>query len=399
MVATGPLEGVRVLDLSQNLAGPFCSMLLADLGAEVVKVEPPDGGDNARSFGPPFVNGVSAGFLTLNRNKRSIVLDLKRSEAAPIIAKLLARSDVFIETFRPGVAERIGLGHVSVSKIQPRIVYGSVNGFGAVSPYAQRPGLDLIAQGMSGIQSVTGEPHGPPVKAGVPVTDLAAGMLIANGIMAALYERQRTGVGQRVEVSLLDAGLALSVWEFSGYLASGKRPERTGSAHRLAAPYEAFPTEDGMVNIGAPSQRLWERLCEVLGAPELVDDDRFSDNPSRLMNRAELAAAISALTRRLPTRDLVALLETAGVPCGPILSYDAVARDPHLVARDMVVQQDHPIAGNVRVIGVPLKFSRTPASVRAPAPTLGQDTSDVLGELGYTDHEIAALIASRVTVA
>ncbi len=393
---TGPLAGLRVVDLTQYLAGPFCSMFLADLGAEVIKVEPFDGGDGARAFGPPFVNGESAGFLTLNRNKRSLAVNLKHAEGRAILLRLIARADVVLENFRPGVARRLGLDYESLSEVRLDLIYCSISGFGQSGPYARRAGLDLIVQGMSGIMSVTGEPGGEPVKAGVPVTDLGAGLLACIGVLAALHHRTRTGQGQRVETSLLDAALALSVWEASGYLASGDRPGPMGSAHRLLAPYQALPTTDGYVTIGAANQRQWERLCQALGLESLLEDPRFKDNASRMAHRAALAEALSARTRRHTAAELVDCLDCAGIPCGPVLGYDAILEDPHVRDREMIVEQTHPVAGPVRILGVPIKFAATPVRVRHPAPLLGQDTASVLRDLGYNQEAIAAMAASGI---
>jgi formyl-CoA transferase len=370
-------------------------MLLADMGADVIKIEPP-GGEATRGMDLELAPGVSAPFLAVNRNKRGIVLDLKRPEGVAILKRLVATADVLVENYRPGVAKRLGVDYETLSAINPRLIYCSISGFGQTGPYAERGGYDLIAQGMSGIMSVTGEPGGPPVKVGVPITDLGAGLLACIGVLAALRHRQQTGQGQWVDTSLLDAGLALSVWEASGYLASGIRPEPMGSAHRLVAPYQAFPTRDGYVNVGAANQSQWERLCEALGLESLGRDPRFEDNAARMRHRVALAGAIADQTRRYATADLVATLDRAGIPCGPILGYDAILEDQHARDREMVVPQEHPVAGSIRVLGVPIKFSATPAGVRRAAPLLGQDTAAVLRTLGYGDERIADLAAQGI---
>jgi crotonobetainyl-CoA:carnitine CoA-transferase CaiB-like acyl-CoA transferase len=393
---SGPLAGLVVIDLTQYLAGPFCSMFLADLGARVIKVEPIEGGDGSRRFGPPFVNGEGAGFLTLNRNKQSVAVNLRDPDGRRILEQLVERADVVLENFRPGVAARLGLGYDDLKALRPNLIYCSISGFGHHGPYAERAGLDLIAQGMSGIMSVTGEPGGPPVKVGVPITDLGAGLLACIGVLAALSHRRQTGQGQWVETSLLDAGLALSVWEASGYLASGIRPVPMGSAHRLVAPYQAYPTRDGYVNLGVANQRQWEDLCKALGLGLLVSDPRFSDNAARMQNLAALTETIAGQTRTYATADLINTLERAGIPCGPILGYDEILEDRHVRERQMLVHQEHPVAKSIRVLGIPIKFSATPGSVRRPAPVLGEHTGDVLKELGYGDAEITDLAARGV---
>jgi formyl-CoA transferase len=393
---SGPLHGLVVVDLTQYLAGPFCSMMLADLGAKAIKVEPPDGGDNARRFGPPFLNGESAAFLTLNRNKLSVALNLRESEGRAALLRLIETADVLLENYRPGVAARLGLDYESVRRVRPQLVYCSISGFGQRGIYAERPGLDLIAQGMSGIMSVTGEAGGAPVKVGVPITDLGAGLLACIGVLAALQHRHGTGQGQWVDTSLLDAGLALSVWEASGYLASGVRPEPMGSAHRLVAPYQAFPTRDGYINLGVANRAQWERFCQALGLQALTDDPRFADNPGRMANRAELVDAVAARTRTFATTDLITLLDAAGIPSGPILGYDQILGDQHVRDREMLVAQRHPVAGEVRVLGVPIKLSATPGGVRAPAPLLGQHTAEILRGLGYTDDMVDDLTARGI---
>lgn len=393
----GPLAGLFVLDLTQNVAGPFCTQQLADMGADVLKVEPLGTGDNARGYGPPLPGGERAGFLTLNRGKRSLAIDLKAPEGLAAARALAARADVLVESFRPGVIDRLGLGWSDMSAISPRLVFASVNGFGEGSPYGELGGVDLIAQGMSGLMSVTGEgPGRPPVKVGVPITDLASGMFCCIGILGALRHRDATGEGQRVESSLLDAGLALSVWEAGEWFGSGLRPEPHGSAHRVSAPYEAFPTSDGWLTVGGANQRLWESVCRVLGCEALVADPRFATNTLRREHRAELAGLLSARTRERTTADLVSALAAAGVPAGPILHYDEILDSEHARARAMAVPLDHPTAGPVRVLGTPYKLSVTPAGPRRAAPRLGADTDEVLAALGYGAGEIEALRAKGV---
>ena len=395
--APGPLAGIRVVDLTQNVAGPYCTMQLADLGADVLKLEPIGRGDNARVYGPPLPGGERAGFITLNRNKRSLAVDLKAPEGREVVEGLAAAADVLVENFRPGVMERLGLGHEALRARSPRLVFASISGFGEGSPFSELGGLDLIAQGMSGLMSVTGEgPGRPPVKVGVPVTDLASGLFCTIAILGALRHRDATGEGQRVETSLLDAGLGLSVWEAAEWFGVGVRPEALGSGHRLTAPYEAFPTSDGWVTIGGANSRLWASICRSLGCAELIDDPRFADNGSRRAHRAELAELLAQRTRTRTTTDLVEAFTAAGVPAGPILGYDEILESEHVRAREMVVAQQHPTAGEVRVLGVPYKLPASPASVRSAAPLLGQHTDETLAALGYGQGEIAELRSKGV---
>ena len=397
LLAAGPLTGIRVVDLTQNVAGPYCTMQLADLGADVLKIEPIGCGDNARSYGPPLAGGERAGFITLNRNKRSLTVDLKAPEGHRIVERLAAAADILVENFRPGVMQRLGLGHEALRALNPRLIFASISGFGEGSPYSELGGLDLIAQGMSGLMSITGEgPGRPPVKVGIPVTDLTSGLFCCIGILGALRHRDATGEGQRVEASLLDAGLGLAVWEAGEWFGSGVRPQALGSAHRNSAPYEALPTSDGWVNVGGANERLWASICRSLGCEELIDDPRFADNGSRRARRAELAELLSEHTRKRTTADLIEAFSAAGVPAGPILHYDEILESEHARAREMTVTQEHPTAGEVRVLGVPYKLAATPAAVRTPAPTLGQHTDETLSALGYGRGEIGELRAKGV---
>ncbi len=363
----GALAGMTVLDLTQVMAGPFCTMILADLGADVVKVENPGSGDQTRtSFAHP------GAFLALNRNKRSVTLDLKSDAGRATFHELVRSADVVVENWRPGVAARLGVDHETLQPLNPGLIYASVSGFGQTGPYADRPGYDLIAQAMSGIMSVTGEPGDRPVKSGIPVADLAAGLFTAVGILAAWASRQRTGEGQYVETSLFEAALALSVWESTEFWATGKAPQALGSAHRMSAPYQALATRDGHITVGANNERLWQRLCRALDADDLVDDPRFARNDDRMAHRPELVAE---LERRLAGDDTAAWVErllAAGVPAGPIQDYRQVLEeDPHVKARGMVTTVEHPVEGTVPVLSSPLRLSRTPATVRLPPPRVG----------------------------
>jgi crotonobetainyl-CoA:carnitine CoA-transferase CaiB-like acyl-CoA transferase/enoyl-CoA hydratase/carnithine racemase len=381
--SAGALGGLRVLDLTQVMAGPYCTMMLADMGADVVKVENPRGGDQTRSsWGFPVEGEDSRAFLALNRNKRSACLDLKTEEGRGAFHRLAETADVVVENFRPGVTARLAVDYETLAKINPRLIYASVSGFGQSGPYADRPGYDLIAQAMTGVMSVTGEPGGPPMKSGLPVADLGAGMFCAYAILAAVIARERTGVGQYVETSLYDAALAMSVWESTEYWATGQPPQPLGSANRMSAPYQALRTRDGHVTIGANNERLWERLCEALELPHLRADPRFATNAQRMRNRGELAEALEARLAERPTDEWVGHLLANGVPAGPILDYQQVLdEDPHARARGMVEEVDHAVEGRIRVLGSPVKMTATPVTVRRPPPLLGEHTDEVLGDL------------------
>ena len=396
---TGPLDGVRVLECCQVMAGPTCGMLLADLGADVVKVEKLPGGDDTRSFDQPQVNGESAAFLAMNRNKRSIALDLKRPEGQAVLKTLAGSADVLVENFRKGTMEKFGLGFEALKEVNPKLVYCAITGYGRSGPYADKGGFDLIAQGMSGLMSITGEPGQEPVKCGPPVCDINGGMLGALGIVAAYVHRLRTGVGQMVDTSLLEAGIHTTFWHSAIFLATGVSPEPTGSAHVLSAPYQAFPTHDGWITIGGANPANWERLARMMGLAELLDDPRFRTNADRMQHRAELAEIVSAKTRQRTTQDLVTALDASGIPAGPVNRIGEMLADPHVLARNMVVETIHPVAGPTRALGVPIKLSQTPGTVRRPAPLLGQHTREVLHEAGYSNAEIDALVESGAALA
>jgi crotonobetainyl-CoA:carnitine CoA-transferase CaiB-like acyl-CoA transferase len=383
----GALDGLRVIDQTQVMAGPFCAQLLADMGAEVIKVEPKDGDSTRRQLG----RDPRSAFLAVNRNKLGMTLDLKQPDGVAIFKRLAATADVVVENYRPGVAARLGVDYGALREANPRLVYCSISGFGRTGPYASRGGFDLIAQGMSGIMSVTGNEGGPPVKVGVPVTDLGAGLFAAFGILCALHARRRTGRGQFVDTSLFEAGLGLSVWEATEYWCAGRVPQRLGTAHRLNAPYQAFRAADGYFTVGAANERLWRRFAEAMGLGTLIEDPRFAEPGDRVRNRRELAALVEAITVTRPRAHWLDLLERAGVPAGPIYAVPEALDDRHARARGMVQAVHHPEAGRVTVLGNPVKLERSPVEMRRAAPPLGADTDAVLRSLGYGPGDIADL--------
>jgi len=391
--ARAPLAGVRVLEVGVFMAAPFATMQLADLGAEVVKVENPEGGEPVRSTGP-FVAGHSSPYLRLNRSKRSVALDLKSDEGRVAFLRLAATCDVVVENLRPGAMRRLGLGYEEVRARNSGVVYASASGFGQDGPLADRPGLDIMAQARGGLMSITGTPDGAPVKVGVPLCDLVCGIYTALAVTAALRERDRSGEGQYIDVSLFESAVSLAVWEAGRYFATGEVGAPLGSAHQSQAPYQAFRTADGWATLGAITPRTWAGLCEALGLEELRDDERFADSSGRHTRREELAAIVEERTVALTTAELVARLEGAEVPCAPIADYGQVFTDEHLAARDFFWDAPHPVAGAVRQIGSPMRFSHTPVERAGAGPVLGADTRAALQEAGYGDDEIAALVAS-----
>jgi formyl-CoA transferase len=387
---TMALEGIRVIDQTQVMAGPFCSMLLADMGADVIKVEPP-GGETTRLMGLQMAPGVSAAFLAVNRNKRGMTLDLKQPGGVLVLKRLVETADVLVENYRPGVAARLGVDYGTLRRINPRLVYCSISGFGQTGPYAARGGFDLVAQGMSGIMSATGSPGGAPVKVGVPITDLGAGLFGVFGILCALRARRLTGRGQFVDTSLFEAGLALSAWEATEYWYTGQIPTRLGTAHRLNAPYQAFRASDGHFTVGAANQKLWPIFATLLGLGHLADDPRFETVADRLRNRADLEAQVEVVTRTRPRAHWLERCEAAGIPAGPIYSIPEALADPHAQARGMVQECEQPEVGRVKSLGNPVKLSRSPARLRKAAPRLGEDSRAILTELGFDAGAIAGL--------
>jgi crotonobetainyl-CoA:carnitine CoA-transferase CaiB-like acyl-CoA transferase len=369
-------------------------MLLADLGADVVKIEPP-GGDSTRQM-PGAVGTDTPAFNAVNRGKRSLVLDLKAPAGPGVLARLAAAADILIENYRPGVMAALGAGYDALARANPRLIYASISGYGQTGPSRGKGGFDLIAQAVSGIMSVTGEPGAPPVKAGVPLTDLAAGLFAVVGVLAALEARHRTGVGQYIDTSLVDAGVALSVWEATEYFSSGSVPAALGSAHRMNAPYQAIRCADGYITLGGANDRIFRRICDALGHPEWASQPEFAENAARVRHRDTLAARIESITSSRPRAHWIALFDAHDIPCGAINDYSQVFADPQILAREMVVDAEHPTLGRVRQLGSPLKMSATPPEVRRRAPMLGEHTNEILGELGLTGEEIQTLRAQGV---
>ena len=389
--ALPPLEGIRVVDLTRFMAGPFGTAMLGDYGADILKIEPPGEGDGARAWGPPFVEGESIYFLSVNRNKRSLTLNLRHPEGVALFLQLMHRADVVIENFTPGTMSRLGIGDDVLRARNPRLIYCAISGFGQTGPYRDRPAFDLILQGMGGVMATTGEEGGAPVRVGVPIADIAGGMYAAYAIALALLARDRTGVGQSLDVSLLDAQLSWLSYYIGMYLASGEIPLRRGSAHATVVPYQAFACADGRyITLGTGNDRLFRRFAEVAGV-DLADDPRFRTNPDRIRHRADLLPLLDAVFRTRPAAVWLEALRAAGVPCGPISTVDEIVVDPQVRAREMLVEIDHPSAGRITVPGLPVKCSATPGSIRRPPPRLGEHTVEVLGELGIPAGAIPRL--------
>jgi crotonobetainyl-CoA:carnitine CoA-transferase CaiB-like acyl-CoA transferase len=403
-VRNGALSHVRVLDLSRVLAGPWASQVLADLGAEVIKIERPGTGDETRAWGPPWLRGAdgaetaeSAYFASANRGKKSVAVDVTRPEGQAIVRRLAERSDVLLENFKVGALARYGLGYEDLARVNPALVYCSITGFGQTGPYRSRPGYDFMIQAMGGLMSVTGEPDGAPMKVGVAITDLLTGMYAATAVLAALAHRDRSGRGQWIDLALLDVQVATLANQGEGYLASGRAPGRLGNAHPSIVPYQAFATADGHVVLAVGNDGQFERLCEVAGRPALARDPRFRTNAARVEHRAEVVAALAPLLAGRTTAGWIAALEEAGVPCGPINDLAQVFADPQIRHRGMRVEAPHPVAGTVPMVASPIRLSGTPISHDAAPPTLGQHTREVLVELlGMEDAEVVALRAKGV---
>ena len=397
MTSNQSLEGITVIDCSQILAGPFCSMLLADHGARVIKVEKPNGGDDVRGWGPPFIGDDSSAFVQLNRNKESISLDIKEKSGKEILKKLIKTADVLIENSRVGTMDKLGFGYDDVKKINSKIIYCSITGFGSEGPYSKRGGFDLIAQGMSGLMSITGHPDSPPSKVGVPIADLNTGMFAMQGILSAYIHRLKKNEGQYMEVSLLESALAYTMYESSIYFTTGKISTPDGSAHRLTAPYQAFKTKDGYINIGAANQSNWERLLNVLGLENLNKDPDFSDSKSRQVNRKKLEKILEKIFITKSSKEWIKMLIESSIPSGPIYNMKEVWEDEQVKYRKMDVKLDHPKQKKSRNIGVAVKLSKTPGKIKTPAPLYGEHSSKILKELGYSEDEIKNLINSNIS--
>jgi CoA:oxalate CoA-transferase len=387
----GPLQGVRVLDMTWALAGPFSSMILADLGAEVIKVENPDGGDPSRkNF--PFIKEVSSYFLSVNRGKKSITVNLQHPRGKEIIRGLVKKSDILVENFRPGVMDRLGLGYKALRELNPRIIYAACSGFGQTSPYANRPAYDVIVQGMGGTLSITGEAGGGPVRVGFSIGDLGGGVFTALGVLSALHERERSGEGQMVDVSMLDCQIAFLENAFTRYFATGEIPERIGTRHPVLTPFQAYPTRDGYLVVAAARDPSWQKFCKVIQREDLVMDPRFKGNQVRTKNHKELEKEVTQALKGKTTAEWVDLMIQADIPCGPVNSVPELAENPHTRAREMIAEVKHSKAGSLKVVNSPIKLSRTPVKLEKADPTLGENTEEILtGLLGYSREDIASL--------
>lgn len=386
-----PLDGVKVLDLSRTLAGPFCTMMLGDMGADVIKVEQPRSGDESRRFTPPSWNDESCYYLSSNRNKRSITVDLKSTEGKAIIMKLVQDADILVENFRTGTMEKLGLGYEELKEMNPRLIFCSISGFGRTGPEKNRAGYDLLLQGFGGLMSITGEEGGPPVKAGMSIVDLTTGMFAVYGIMNGLFAAHKTGKGQFIDVSLLDGQITLLNHMATGYMATGKPAGKMGSAHPSLVPYQAFRAKDMDIILAVANDGLWKKCCTALEWPDLLDDVRFEKNVDRVAHRVELVKRISDKLIFWESKDLFKILDSHGVPCGPIHTIDQILNHPHTKAREMMIPIQHPTIENLQVPGFPVKMGDTPQSVRYYPPLLGEHTEDVLSELGYSTEDIQRL--------
>ena len=394
--AAGPLAGLRVLDLTRALSGPFATMVLGDLGADVIKVEDIWHGDDTRRWGPPFQGDDAAYFLSVNRNKRGLSVNMKAPDGRDIVRRLAAGSDILVENFRPGTAARLGLGYAELARDNPGLIYASISGYGQTGPSAELPGYDAVAQAVSGMMSVTGEPDGEPVRSGTSSADIGAGMWALIGILAALHARETSGQGQLVDVSLLDGQIAWLTYVAGKYFATGVTPGRHGSAHESLTPYQVFPTADAPLMVAVGSDGLWRRFTSATGLGELADDPRYATNPDRVRNRDTLIPLITDTLAAKGCAEWTGLLNTAGVPAGPVNTVPAALEQPQVIAREMVVEIEHPVAGTLKMLGSPLKLSTQPPGspapyLRRPPPVLGEHTDEILAEAGYTAAQVTEL--------
>jgi CoA:oxalate CoA-transferase len=389
------LQGVRVLDLTRVLAGPYAAMVLADLGADVIKIEQPDGGDDSRGYGP-FLNGESVYFMSLNRNKKSLTLNLKKPAGKEVFLKLVQEADVVLENYRPGTMEKLGLGYEELETVNPRLIYAACSGFGHTGPYSQKAAYDLIVQGMGGIMSLTGFPGGMPTRVGASIGDITAGLFTAVGILAALCKRNETGKGQKVDVAMLDCQVAILENAIARYAVTGESPQPTGNRHPSISPFAVFEAKDGYIVVAAGNDNLWQKWCQAVGREELAEDPRFVTNAGRTENWAVLEPIMAEVMARRTVDEWLGLFEEIGIPSGPINDVAKVVRHPQIVSREMVVAQDHPVAGRLLIPGIPIKLSRTPGAIESPAPLLGQHSELILRQAGYTEAEIEKLKAEGI---